>query len=116
LLAGFLALTVRILLLLSRLLATALLLARLLPGILVLLAGILVLIGHRDLPFSKSPEDNLGTPTWLRGNAGSLPAFSDLAEPWFRRSLHAEAEKLSLYKRLRHLPAQLPLRVPAVRK
>jgi hypothetical protein len=50
-LAGFLALTARILLLLSWLLATALLLARLLSGILVLLAGILVLIGHRDLLF-----------------------------------------------------------------
>jgi hypothetical protein len=51
-LAGFLALAVRILLLLlSGFLATALLLARLLSGILVLLAGILVLIGHRDLLF-----------------------------------------------------------------
>jgi hypothetical protein len=71
LLAGFLALTVRILLLLSRLLAAALLLARLLSGILVLLAGILVLVGHRDLPFSKSQEGNRGTRLWLRGN------------PWF---------------------------------
>jgi hypothetical protein len=51
LLAGFLTLTARILLLLSRLLATALLLARFLPGGLVLLARILVWIGHRDLPF-----------------------------------------------------------------
>jgi hypothetical protein len=50
-LAGLLVLTARILLLLSWLLATALLLARLLSGILVLLAGILVLIGHRDLLF-----------------------------------------------------------------
>jgi hypothetical protein len=51
LLSGLLALTVRILLLLSRLLAAALLLSRLLPWVLVLLAGILVLIGHRDLLF-----------------------------------------------------------------
>jgi hypothetical protein len=50
-LGRILALTARILLLLSWLLATALLLARLLSGILVLLAGILVLIGHRDLLF-----------------------------------------------------------------
>jgi hypothetical protein len=50
-LVGFLPLTVRILLLLSWLLATALLLARFLSGILVLLAGIWVLIGHRDLLF-----------------------------------------------------------------
>jgi hypothetical protein len=49
-LIGILSLTVRILLLLSGLLATALLLTRLLPWILVLLARILVLIGHRDLP------------------------------------------------------------------
>jgi hypothetical protein len=44
------ALTIRILLLLSRLLATALLLAGLLARVLVLLARILVRIGHRDLP------------------------------------------------------------------
>lgn len=55
LLVGFLALTirilpVRILLLLSGLLATALLLTGLLARVLVLLARILVLIGHRDLP------------------------------------------------------------------
>ena len=50
LLSGILTLTVRILLLLSGLLPTALLLTGLLARILVLLAGILVLIGHRDLP------------------------------------------------------------------
>ena len=50
LLIGILALTVRILLLLSGLLAAALLLAGLLPRGLVLLARILVLVGHRDLP------------------------------------------------------------------
>jgi hypothetical protein len=50
LLTGVLALTVRILLLLSGLLATALLLAGLLTRVLVLLARILVLAGHRDLP------------------------------------------------------------------
>jgi hypothetical protein len=51
LLTRLLALTVWILLLLSRFLAAALLLPWLLPGVLVLLAGILVLIGHRDLLF-----------------------------------------------------------------
>jgi hypothetical protein len=51
LLSGLVALTVWILLLLPRLLAAALLLTRLLPWVLVLLAGILVLIGHRDLLF-----------------------------------------------------------------
>ena len=50
LLIGVLALTVRILLLLSGLLATALLLAGLLARVLVLLARILVLVSHRDLP------------------------------------------------------------------
>jgi hypothetical protein len=49
-LAGLLALTARILLLLSGLLATALLLAGLLTWFLVLLARVLVLAGHRDLP------------------------------------------------------------------
>jgi hypothetical protein len=52
-LAGLLILAARILLLLSGFLPAALLLTRLLPGVLVLLAGILVLIGHRDLPFSS---------------------------------------------------------------
>jgi len=50
LLPGVLALTARILLLLSRLLTAALLLAGLLPRILILLAGILVWIGHCNLP------------------------------------------------------------------
>jgi hypothetical protein len=74
-LAGFLSFTARILLLLSWLLATALLLTGLLPwGLvllprgLVLLAGILVLIGHRDLPFSVA-GDNCGTRHWLRGTS-----------------------------------------------
>ena len=47
---GFLALTVRILLLLSGLLAATLLLAGLLARVLVLLARILVLVSHRELP------------------------------------------------------------------
>jgi hypothetical protein len=51
LLARLLARTVRILLLLSRFLTAALLLTRLLPGVLILLAGILVLVRHCDLPF-----------------------------------------------------------------
>jgi hypothetical protein len=50
LLSRFLALPARILLLLSGLLAAALLLTRFLSGGLILLAGILVRISHRDLP------------------------------------------------------------------
>jgi hypothetical protein len=50
-LVGFLVLAARILLLLSGFLPATLLLARLLSGILVLLAGFLVRIGHRDLLF-----------------------------------------------------------------
>src|SRR5260370_21914858 len=50
LLVGVLALTIRILLLLSGLLATALLLARLLAPALVLLPRSLVLLTHKDLP------------------------------------------------------------------
>jgi hypothetical protein len=65
LLARFLALTARILLLLSRLLAAALLLARLLSGVLILLAGILVLTGHCDLPCSSRKGNNRGTRAWL---------------------------------------------------
>ncbi len=50
---GLLALTVRILLLLAGLLATALLtglLTWVLTWVLILLARILILVGHRDLP------------------------------------------------------------------
>jgi hypothetical protein len=47
---GFLALTVGFLLLLAGLLAAALLLARLLTRVLILLARIWVLVRHRDLP------------------------------------------------------------------
>jgi hypothetical protein len=50
LLAGVLTLTVRVLLLLTGLVAAALLLAGLLARILVLLARVLVLIRHQDLP------------------------------------------------------------------
>jgi hypothetical protein len=50
LLIGVLGLTVRILLLLSGFLAATLLLAGLLARLLILLARILVLIGHWDLP------------------------------------------------------------------
>ena len=53
LLARLLVLTVRILLLLSGLLPATLLLAGLLPGILVLLAGVLVRIGHKRSPLFK---------------------------------------------------------------
>jgi branched-chain amino acid transport system permease protein len=49
-LAGVLALTVRVLLLLAGLAAAALLLAGLLARILILLTRLLVLIGHRNLP------------------------------------------------------------------
>lgn len=58
LLARLLALTARILLLLSGFLTAALLLARLLSGILILLAGILVLTGHCDLPCSSRKGNN----------------------------------------------------------
>ena len=61
-LAGFLVLAARILLLLSGFLPAALLLTRLLSRILVLLAGILVLIGHCDLPFFKVAGGQLRNP------------------------------------------------------
>src|ERR1700733_3185616 len=95
LLAGLLTLAVRILLLLSGSLPAALLLTRLLSGVLVLLAGILVLIGHCDLPFSKSRGDNCGTHRWLRQKLGSALAFSGSSTPWFRRPL-AQRDKNDL--------------------
>jgi hypothetical protein len=52
------ALTVRILLLLARLLAAALLLAGLLTRVLILLARILVLVGHSGSPYLRCSECN----------------------------------------------------------
>jgi hypothetical protein len=72
-LAGLLALTVRILLLLSGFLTPALL-ARLLAGILVLLAGILVLIGHRDLLFSVAAAQRRN-PALVSPNFSSIRLF-----------------------------------------
>jgi branched-chain amino acid transport system permease protein len=115
LLTGLLTLAVRILLLLSGFLPAALLLTRLLPRVLVLLAGILVLIGHCDLPFSKSQGENWGTHHWLRRKLGSALAFSGSSTPWFRRPPSEGDKKLLLYKLLRRRPAQLPRWVPAVK-
>jgi hypothetical protein len=58
LLSGVLALAARILLLLAGLLPPTLLLAGFLPRFLVLLARILVLAGHRDLPLLNVTENN----------------------------------------------------------
>jgi hypothetical protein len=61
-LVGVLALTARILLLLSGLLAAALLLARFLASVLVLLARLLVLVGHRISVVGTSTRDNPDDP------------------------------------------------------
>jgi hypothetical protein len=55
------ALAVRILLLLAGLLAAALLLAGLLTRVLILLARILVLVGHSESPYSRCSECNVKT-------------------------------------------------------
>jgi hypothetical protein len=70
-LAWLLVLAARILLLLSGFLPAALLLTRLLPGGLVLLAGILVLIGHCDLPFFKVARGQL----WNQPLVARKPGF-----------------------------------------
>src|ERR1700722_7591665 len=75
LLAGLLTLAVRILLLLSGFLPAALLLTRLLSRILVLLAGILVLIGHCDLPFFKVAEAQLRNPLLVARKPGFPAGF-----------------------------------------
>jgi hypothetical protein len=72
-LAGFLALTAaRILLLLARLLTTALLLARLLTRVLVLLARFLGRIIHFGISLVERSRGQRKAPRpWLRGNSGS---------------------------------------------
>jgi hypothetical protein len=71
-LAGLLILAARVLLLLSGFLPAALLLTRFLPGVLVLLAGVLVLIGHRDLPFSSRKGQ-----LWNQPLVATKPGFPD---------------------------------------
>jgi hypothetical protein len=69
------ALAVRILLLLAGLLAAALLLAGLLTRVLILLARILVLVGHSGSPYLRCSECNGKTTakarTWFPKNFGS---------------------------------------------
>jgi hypothetical protein len=60
------ALTVRILLLLAGLLAAALLLAGLLTRVLILLARVLVLIGHSGSPYLRCSECNAKTTATAR--------------------------------------------------
>jgi hypothetical protein len=64
------------LLLLSGLLATALLLAGLLARVLVLLARILVLIRHSGSPCLNVTRDNGSAGNWFQENAGSDRAFA----------------------------------------
>jgi hypothetical protein len=59
------------LLLLSGLLATALLLAGLLARVLVLLARILVLVRHSGSPWLNVTPNNQEAGIWFQGNSGS---------------------------------------------
>jgi hypothetical protein len=105
LLARILARTVRVLLLLAGFVTTALLLAGLLAR--VLLARILVLAGHQELPFACR---------------GSQPGNRQLVavKRRFRRALAGggrnRGRNLPLYKRLDSLCTLLPPRVPTVKK
>jgi hypothetical protein len=119
-----LALTVRVLLLLAGLLAAALLLAGLLAGllarVLVLLARVLVLVGHRDLPLlnatfwlNVTEVDNPQPRIWFREKSRSIGIIA------WRRLVATVADgtpKLALYKPFEPRLALLPHRVPAVRK
>jgi branched-chain amino acid transport system permease protein len=82
------ALAVRVLLLLAGLLAAALLLAGLLTRVLILLARILVLVGHSGSPFLRCGEHNGETtakaPVWFPENFGSARSLrgADLSQLW----------------------------------
>jgi hypothetical protein len=106
-LSGLLVLTVRVLLLLTGLLAAALLLARLLTGCLVLLAWILVLIGHSRSPFFKVARFNLARRSWLLELWFQIrpPNF---AKPQVPKPLGALTEKTPMYKPLQGLLMRLP--------
>jgi hypothetical protein len=118
LLIGLCALAVRVLLLLAGLLAAALLLAGFLTRVLVLLARVLVLVGHRDLPL-------LNATSWLNVAERNNPRLRD----WFPGDLRFRRDhcvatachdcggrnpkgKLALYKPDLPHPALLPHRVP----
>ena len=111
------ALTVRILLLLAGLLAAALLLAGLLTRVLILLARILVLVGHSGSPFLRCGKHNGETTAkaqvWFPENFGSRAIIA-----WrrFVASVALEPAKTTRVQPLEPRPALLPLRVPAVRK
>jgi hypothetical protein len=109
------------LLLLSGLLATALLaglLARvlvLLTRILVLLARVLVLVRHGDLPGLNVTVDNLETRGWFQGNFGS---DGIVAWRWHVATMAAGTPglKMTYVQALKPHPALLPHPVPTVRK
>jgi hypothetical protein len=104
------ALTVWILLLLlSGLLATALLLTGLLAGVLILLARILVLVGHSGSPLLDIATDNGEIRTWLQGTGVPLKA---IARKYRVATKAFGTEKLPSHAR----SALLPHRVPTVRK
>jgi branched-chain amino acid transport system permease protein len=105
-LTALLALAVWILLLLAGLLAAALLLAGLLTRVLILLARILVRVGHTESPYLRCSEmqrqDNREGPG-LVSEKTSVPARSlrgaDLSRAW-----HWNPPKLPVYSRLSRTP------------
>jgi hypothetical protein len=93
-----LALTIRVLLLLAGLLPAALLalLAGLLTRVLILLARVLVLVGHRRSPWLNVTRDNQKPRSWFHGIFGS-----DAIIAWRRFVATVALEpgrKLPLYK------------------
>jgi hypothetical protein len=100
-LAGVLALTVRVLLLLAGLAAAALLLAGLLARILILLTRLLVLIGHRNLPGWTWSSRTKRKPTREQGRRFDGNRHLTVSEC----SMGEPTLKLPLYKPLKpHLP------------
>jgi hypothetical protein len=105
-LAALAALTVRILLLLARLLAAALLLAGLLTRVLILLARILVWVGHfGNLPFAllgMQQKGNAQRPELVSEKIGSRTIIA------WRGSVTSvalePAEKTTVYSRLSRIP------------
>jgi hypothetical protein len=110
-----LPLTARVLLLLARLLAAALLLAGLLARILVLLAG-LILIGHSGFSLLNA---SLKQPTAPGvGCVGTAVPLLIIARRRRVRTVAPEpdAQKLALYKPIKPQRALLPHPVPTVKK
>jgi hypothetical protein len=113
-LVRILALAARILLLLTRFLTAALLLAGLPAWVLVLLTRVLILVGHWDPPLQRTFNNGLEPPLVAREPAFRWAHY--MAAVCRRRGGRNLSAETTLYKPFQLGAALLPHPVPTVRK